>query len=125
MGYGYSQNFYLNNERKTLENFISVCVFESLFLMSVKILLLLFTSLNDPASGYFLATEMHDQTDIDNSAVFEWLNIAQVLKRTGYKKEKKEKKTKQKKAMPDKSKFPNVCLLHQAVDFVDVGSCLL
>lgn len=28
---------YLNNERKIFENFISVCVFENLFLMSVKI----------------------------------------------------------------------------------------
>lgn len=28
MGYDYSQNFYLNNERKTLEKFLSVCVFE-------------------------------------------------------------------------------------------------
>lgn len=53
MGYGYSQHFYLNNERKTVENFISVCVFENLFLMSVKMLLLLFTSLDDPASRYF------------------------------------------------------------------------
>lgn len=33
-------------------NFISVCVSENLFLMSVKILLLLFASLNDPASRY-------------------------------------------------------------------------
>lgn len=53
VGYGYSQHFYLNNERKTVENFISVCVFENLFLMSVKMLLLLFTSLDDPASRYF------------------------------------------------------------------------
>lgn len=53
MRYGYSQNFYLNNERKTLENFVSVCVFENLFLMSVKILPLFFISLNDPASRWF------------------------------------------------------------------------
>lgn len=70
--------------------------------------------------GIFVIAEMRDQTDIDNSAVFEWVNIAQVLKSAGYR--KKQNKT---KAMPDKSKFPNVCLLHQAVDFVDMDSCLL
>lgn len=36
--------------KKNIENFISVCVFENLFLMSVKMLLLLFTSLDDPAA---------------------------------------------------------------------------
>lgn len=36
------------NERKTFENVISVCVFENLFLISVKVLLLLFPSLDNP-----------------------------------------------------------------------------
>lgn len=48
----------------------------------------------------FLTTEVHGQTDIDISAVFEWVNMTQVLKSTGYKKKQNQKNHAWQKQVP-------------------------
>lgn len=70
-----------------------------------------------------MTTELRDPTDPGSSAVFKWVNIAQIVRSTGYK--KKQNKSKQTKAVPDKSKFPNVCFFHWAAHYTDMGRCSL
>lgn len=74
---------YLNNE-KHLKTFISVCIFENLFLMSVKMPWLLFTSLDDPDPRICVTAEMCDQTGTEGSALFERVSRAQVLRSAGF-----------------------------------------
>lgn len=98
---------YLNDDRKT----VKIPVFVSLwvFLESVKVLLLFFTSLNYPASQIFLLRYriISDSLSTQHLNRLTWHTFSKIkgLKTT---------KT------PDS--IPNVCL---AVDYIDVNSCSL